>query len=635
MATIDASSLKTQLLTIVTRARATGVFATSSVKERHQDSSENARGERVAGSLVSALDRKLEVFQKALSGFQWPKKDFPLRRARLVVKDPELANKVKAEVNHDGDITRFYKYFSKGFDKDAAHGLENKSYSMTLSLGGSSSTLSVTVDSDDTTWGDVLDKTKDAVNESSLPVQAEVITQRNAGQKVPGLVKTGTMLALSVDPAYVDQDLGIDKRQKLTQKLDFDATLVPTTDPTVETHQLKGYQTATPTSYQSDIFDPEATTTLSAGVHSLGYTYGDDSGVIDFTVEADDSWEETLGRIADAINSAQSDFRADVEEAVRPVYLDGQDYRGQGVQLAVRVESPKLGERLLLSEGAAEDSVVSLYDPSSGLPPEEAGNAYIASATGNGWTDGNVYTFDGFSNSWQETTSAANDIYYVEELGANYRYDGSAWAQAEDPTATLGVEETAHPGSDAHMVIDGEDKVSATGMFSVDSGRLNVALEDSFGETLPLRVTEAMEGMELRLKDVVDGYNGVQSLILKDQALWEKGFAGEFRGQVAARGQDLAWLGLQEIGGSGTLYVDGDAFWSALYQDPDRAKDLLWTDNGVTRGLIPAWQDTANLVRARGLENLLADEGRDKVADYPWRRDDENEKDSKLLDLLG
>ena len=634
MATIDAGNLRTQLLTIVTRAKTTGVFASSSVKERHEESSENARGERVAGSLVSALDRKLEVFQKALQGFQWPKKDFPLRRARLVVKDPELANKVQADVKHDEEITRFYKFFSKGFDKDAAHGLENKSYSMTLSLGGSSKTLSVTVDSDDTTWGDVLDKTKDAVNESSLPVQAEVITQRNAGQRVPGLVKTGTMLALSVDPAYMDQNLGIDKREKLTRELDFDATRIPTTDPTVETHQLKGYQTATPTAYQSDIFDPEATTTLSAGVHSLGYTYGDDSGVIDFTVEAGDSWEETLGRVADAINSAQSDFRADVEEAVRPVYLDGQDYRGQGVQLAVRVESPKLGERLLLSEGAAEGSVVSLYDPSSGLPPEEAGNAYIASATGNGWTDGNVYTFDGFSASWRETTPTENDIYYVDELGANYRYDGSAWARAEDPTATLGVEETAHPGSDAHMVIDGEDKVSATGMFSVDSGRLTVALDDSFGETLPLRVTEAMEGMESRLRDVVEGYNGVRNLIVRDEALWEKGFAGAFRGPMAAKERDLAWLGLREVGG-GTLYVDGDAFWSALYQDPDRARNLLWTDNGVTRGLIPAWRDTTDMVRSRGLENFLADEGRDKAAPYPWRREDENEKDAKLLDLLG
>jgi hypothetical protein len=278
--------------------------------------------------------------------------------------------------------------------------------------------------------------------------------------------------------------------------------------------------------------------------------------------------------------------------------------------------------------------VVSLYDPSSGLPPEEAGNAYIASATGNGWTDGNVYTFDGFSASWQETTPAENDIYYVDELGANYRYDGSAWARAENPTATLGVEETAHPGSDARMVIDGEDKVSATGMFSVDSGRLNVALEDSFGETLPLRVTEAMEGMESRLQDVVDGYNGVRNLITKDETLWEKGFASTFRGPVAARAQDLAWVGLQETRG-GTLYVDGGAFWSALAQDPDRAESVLWTDDGTTRGLIPAWQDTANLVRARGLENFLADEGRDKVADYPWRRENENEKDAKLLDLLG
>lgn len=75
-----------------------------------------------------------------------------------------------------------------------------------------------------------------------------------------------------------------------------------------------------------------------------------------------------------------------------------------------------------------QDSVLSIYDPTSGVPTASGvGDRYIASATANGWTDNNIYEWDG--TQWVETVSNEGFASWVEDEDIQYVYNGTDWVK--------------------------------------------------------------------------------------------------------------------------------------------------------------------------------------------------------------
>jgi len=74
------------------------------------------------------------------------------------------------------------------------------------------------------------------------------------------------------------------------------------------------------------------------------------------------------------------------------------------------------------------ESVLSFFDPTSALPVGPTlGDRYISSATANGWTDNNIYEWDGAA--WDETVISEGKATWVEDEDLVYVYNGSAWVK--------------------------------------------------------------------------------------------------------------------------------------------------------------------------------------------------------------
>ncbi|MCM0754726.1 hypothetical protein M7784_05640 [Desulfovibrio aminophilus] len=147
--------------------------------------------------------------------------------------------------------------------------------------------------------------------------------------------------------------------------------------------------------------------------------------------------------------------------------------------------------------------------------------------------------------------------------------------------AALGLSATARPGTDGEMRVDAATQIRRPGTFEADQGRLRLDLAEPFGETLPLRVTDALEVMEKGLGDTLTAYNDLRGLIQSDEARFQPGLAEQWREPVRDAQTGLSWLGLRETGADKQLWLDADAFYAALGQAPDTARDLLSGENGL------------------------------------------------------
>ncbi|MDY7000408.1 MAG: hypothetical protein SVS15_01335 [Thermodesulfobacteriota bacterium] len=564
-----------------------GVFAGSLWAWRFDSAERSARYGRLATPVVQTLGLKLDSLDKALDAFAWPKEDSPWSSARLTTQDSRLDGRIESDIKTGSEAVRFYKYFSRGRDPLSESSLEEETYRFNVILGGEEETLEVTVPAE-ATWGEVLEGLCEEINNSFLPVQAEVINQKNPYQKIKTLGKTGSILALSVNQAHQDQDLSLkDEKGHMILEMDLEATDEPITAATLGRYGLTANRRADPSTYSSFNFDPRADSGLTAGEHKIKYTLGGHSGTISVAVESDWTWEQVLEKTAEAINSETSLLHAEVEARDRPSGLLDPD-TAEGVVLSVTVVSPKLGERLVLEEygGGWLSGVDSFFDPQGTLPANpQTGDRYIASATGNGWTEDYIYEYDG--SSWVETAPATYNAVHVEDVDQDYFYGSSGWSttNAGNLLEDLGLTSTAHPGSDAELTVNSEAYTTETGVFTQDQGRLTLEVTDSFAETLPLRVVSAMEEIEERFGDVVQAYNDLRSFLLPNEDLFKQGFAQGFREPVEDNLAELSWLGVTEATEDKMLWVDKDKFWSALGQDPEKAEELIYS---ATDALIPA-----------------------------------------------
>lgn len=206
-------------------------------------------------------------------------------------------------------------------------------------------------------------------------------------------------------------------------------------------------------------------------------------------------------------------------------------------------------------------------------------------------------------------------------------------AASTQALATLGLSATARPGSDGRMTIDGRQEVRAPGVFSEDQGRLVLTQTDSFAETLPVAVVEAVDRLASGLADVVGAYNGLRDLILRNEPILRQGAADLWRDPFADKAADYGRIGLAEWGADRLLAFDHDAFFTALGAEPDTVESLLLDPDS---GLFSVWTATTQKAQEDGGESFLLPAAAlpDPLAIDPSPRTEfEIEKKNQLLDL--
>lgn len=547
------------------------VFSDSYWKDRFDRAALKNNYELTAPSIAMEVQSKVRTLSETLASFRWPSDGFGLRDARLVVGDPKLDNKISSSIVPKGDVQRYYRYYSRGFSGEAKTSLEADTYKFDFSLGSDKKSLEVSL-TDSMTNDQMLEAVRDAVNESSLPVQARIIKQNAPGANLDDLLGTGSALAFSVNTAYVttaenkgDSTQTLEAANQLTfsdtgghlvSHLKLDATQKPIGPAQEARYDLSGIVAGSPSEFLSTAFDANAATSLVSGDHSIGYSIGNESGNLTFHVDEGDTWETVLERIQSAGAGTSLKVTAEVVDAklVSPVYTGDDYYLIDGKAVTISAVNPKIGERLSLEPGTGLD--------------------------------------------------------------------------------VLGLNTTAQPGSDSVMVVNGTTEIRAPGEFALDKGRVIVELEENFGDTLPLRVVEAVEEMENKVSFITNAYNELRKSILPSEDLFREGFADLWRDSVEDEAVDLKWMGLREAEEDKVLWFDSDKFYDALLAEPDRVQELL---EGKDNGLFTKWQ----AVNDRVIEN--------KVSSYlipetslpgPWlpepspRTEIELDKNKELVDTF-
>lgn len=562
----------------------------SRVAWRFENAERRGRYERLGNLVVETLDNRVDALQQAASRFSWPVSGDSQRKARLVTPasanastadvggaSPTAKELLRAELSAPEDAQRYYKFFSRGRSPYGDSGIAAGDYSFSVTQGDASETVDVSIDAD-MNWGQALSAVADAVNATSLPVQAEVIRQTAPNQRLEFLSREGSILGVTVSAGHQDQDVSFrDLDGVLTTKLDLDPTETPVAAATVRTHNVASASPASATTYTTVPVNPAGDPGLAAGEHRLLYAVGDVTGTVAVTVDDDMDWEELLQALSNRINATDTELSARVTETTMPTGgLDPQYQRA--MQLEVTLDSPKRGDRLALSDYGAGwlDDVDGFIDPSGGLPNwVTGGERYIASATANGWTEGNLYEYDG--SAWSETTPEAENAVTNDDDGLDWFYDGSNWSTTASGSlgATLGLNLTAVPGADAAAHIDGRDMTSETSLFTLDQGRMTVEVAAPVGQNLPLRVEEGYAAVQDRMTDLVGAYNDLQSYLTDNADLFEAGFDQTWSDPVADLSAELEWMGVEPTGDAETLWVQSDAFAQALVQDPERMRAAL------------------------------------------------------------
>lgn len=324
-------------------------------EERARTSLALARG---GDALADGLAARVRRLTDAVNAFRWPDSGSSALTARLTSTDSGLHEAVSAIFPQQA--TPYFRQYSRGFDKNAnasdALSLDPGSYEFSLALGGETEDLALDLDPD---WSmdELLNAVAERINDSSLPVQAELIEQNSPHQRATGQVATGLSLGLGVNPSYGSKDPVLrDTSGHLVAALKLRDNVAGSGQATLQSHSLEIQSAYSPTSFVSRSMDPGAAPSLKgigAGSYTFSYDYGPDSGSFSLDVNADDTWEDVLTRFANAAESAQDGFRVErtKQERLSDLLPAGQwgDLTMTGVALEITATAPKLGQRLSLS----------------------------------------------------------------------------------------------------------------------------------------------------------------------------------------------------------------------------------------------------------------------------------------------
>lgn len=344
-----------------------GVSGASSAAEKWRREGESRtqadRQAELRTLLLSGLKNRLVRFADTLSRFEWPEDS--IRNGLSVDMDPRLDGKVRATVQRGAEMRDYHRLFSRGLEPTEKADLDPGDYVVTLGLGDTSQNLIVTVE-DGASNHDVLTALRDAINQSSLPVQAEVVRQTSSGQKIPGLSSIGETLAVAVNGAYAHSDVTLENHTGyLLRPLDMREVVDPVQAPSPKRYDLVAPQTAKPTRYTSNGLDRYAESGLPAGEYAITAAMGDRSADVTVNVAGGDTWEEVTQKLAARLNSSADWLKASTRDENRPYYdprlPDGMVQRPRRF-IDVEAYAPKVGERLRLSE-----DVTASPDGSTGL----------------------------------------------------------------------------------------------------------------------------------------------------------------------------------------------------------------------------------------------------------------------------
>lgn len=626
-----------------------GSFEGSVWQDRFENAQLSSRFHRTGTSLAVRLENSLNLFRNSLDAFQWPASD-PLFKGRLVVGDDELKQHVSAGVSREGEAVRYYKFFSRGLDADAATNLEEGWYKFEVGLGSKSEEFIVDVEADWTN-DDLIDAVAAALNNSTLQVQAEKVHQNIPGFKVPDLNARGTALLLAVNAGSADQDLTLaETRGHLLDEFEFMAVNVPTDPATLDTYLFSGGKAGKPSVFYSKTFDPHEAATLNSGTHSIDWSMGEQSGTFTFSISEGDTWQDVLSKVAYAAGGSQSMFSAEIiSNRMLSDKVQDQLLYMDGIALRFEALSPKLGERLNISggvhDGDGEFTIDSTFGDRYIQVSEEQ---YDAIVTGTAITVSSTGTLP--------TPLAADTTYYAIKTDtglliqlATSREDalaGTAITLTDDgsgthsiqattsyPLTALGLGGTAQPGSDTEINVNGRTYARAAGPIPLDFGRVQVEVQENFAQVIPMSVVEPLQDMQDRLADIVTSYNDLRSLLVRSTDLLRKDTADIWRDPVTDNAAHLQGIGLRETGAEKLLWLSHDDFYTALGADADRTRGILQGDDG----LLGRWKEKTEFVLRSGVSSLLINEASitDPIYGKPGPRTElELEKRNQLLDLF-
>jgi len=201
---------------------------------------------------------------------------------------------------------------------------------------------------------------------------------------------------------------------------------------------------------------------------------------------------------------------------------------------------------------------------------------------------------------------------------------------------TLGLNKTAQPGSAARAVIGGEERTSASGLFSADSGRMTIDVRGTFGEAAPVRVSAPLAELSEALADVLASYNEVTDLLARNKGEVQPGALQGWTSTAAQRSAALRAIGVEQTGQS--LWLSEQDFLTAALAQPETVQDVL----SGSGGLLPALKDQTERALSGGVESWLSAQASAKAGQggldqllvpLKKRTELEVEKASQLLDL--
>ncbi len=503
-------------------------------------------------ALAVTLENKLKAFDRALSSFVWPTDSDSMARARLVLPSADLQGKVTAEIKPTDQAQPYSRFVSRGFKGADPTDLAPGGYTIKASLGQDTDTLTVNVGRNDTN-DQVLAKVAQAVNQSKLPIQAQVVNEVTAGQNPSSNRATGSptdsVLTVDLNPARDTSALSLQNGQGLLlDSLDLTATRDPSGPASTGSTSLQGLSVYRPTTIQSASFDPRAATTLSPGQYGLTVAMGTRSYDVSVLVSAGETWKDVLKTAARAI-SGTGLGTMDIQSVSRfsSLVTDPEYYpKTEGVALSGQAQDPKIGERLTVTGGGQTQA---------------AGGSL-----------------------------SSDNLLSALKLAA-------VW-----------------PGSDAVMAVNGRTQTRAPGVFSLDQGRLEVSLDSSFVKPLPLTVTTALDRLSTTVSDVAASYSDLRSFLLSNQDLLrtdagQAPLSDRLRAPLVQNQVGLPSMGLKEWGARKLLSVDAETFLASAAGNPTAVRSALEGDQGLLTSWRATTQDmlnkdlSAQVVSRSSLEN--------------------------------
>ncbi len=638
-------------------------WAAQEVLGRAEQSLDRALRQDFSQPVLQGLDRKLGAFEDALASFKWPADKAPWFGSRLVTGNQDAQGALDGVVRPTKDSTPSLKIASGGFNANARTGVAPGSYSFNLSLGGYTATLGVDVASGDT-WGDVLGRVRDAVNGSPLAARADVVYQNASYQLDPSLAGTGSILALSVNPAREAQDLSVaDVSGSLLSQLGLKAADNPIGPAEDKQYQISVLQKAAPTAYTSTPVDPNASTTLALGRHDMAYAVGTGdqpqsyiskvydpaqaatlaAGTYSFTSQYDGETRNhsltigsgwTWGDVLSAVKAEVNGQPTYVKPSSPTLAGTTSSYSQPGV--AASVDSWPIpsstqqgvntdGQSLTVAGAAGKD--LTLSDGSGGLlstlglTTKLTGTPVSFNVEANDtWKDVYNHMASALNGAQQSFTvgSVNTSIPSTVTPGKNLWHQGVSLAIIQQnqrigervnlldgrtgALSSMGITANQRPGQDGMISADGRETVSENNLYSLDQGRVLAAALNDTGQAVPLSVTSAMDEVEKGWSRVTDAWNGLARYLKNNSDLLNPALGARLEAPLAAQAPNLRWMGVSSMGRSGMLWTNLDTFWKSLSADAGKAQATL---ADAPAGMVPAWSQAVAGVRAAGLESWL------------------------------